>query len=577
MNAQLLDAFDDGDFLNNPTWQGDIDDFIVNEEGELQLMAPTAGSSLLYSTVDFPESISMNFDFRLEMSPSTSNYGLIYLGLDNSDVNIANGYYLQLGESGSNDAIKLYRLDSGSPTLIATGMGGAIANDPAQAHMCIDIFPDGLWSLSADYDFNGLCEFEFELMDDTYSFESLTIFGFHCFYTETRKENFYYDNINIKAYEADVLPPDLVEVSVVNETALLLTFDELLDVTSAENTANYVVNNNGGSPISAVVDGAKVFLTFDTPFVSGISYSIAIMNIADEEGNVLEGTTGDFLLTVPPIVGDLKITEILFDPFSGGQDFVEIYNSSDKFLNLLGTTIANLDREEEKTLTANIILLPGEYLCLTEDKDFLLQTYPEAVADRIIEADLPAWNNDQGNVSIGHILIPDYIDQFDYSEDMHFELIDDTEGVSLERISLILDANIKDNFHSASSLVGYATPGRFNSNMITLNPSEEEFFIEKKVFSPNGDGDSDFLLAQYSLDKVGYVGTVKIFDDEGFERKTLVNNELLSTQGVITWDGSDADGKLSELGMYIMVAELFHPDGETKNFSKVCVLAKNID
>lgn len=578
ISAQLVDDFSDGDFTNEPSWTGDTDDFVVNMDGELQLMAPEAGESSLFTALSFPDTIQLDMTFRLEMSPSSSNFGLIYLGLDNIDPSIANGYYLQIGESGSNDAIKLYRLDSGSEILLATASDGAIANDPAQARISVTIYPDGLWSFNADYNLTGLSELEFEVMDDTHSFSGLSTFGVYCKYTETRKENFFYDDISIVKFEQDEEGPILSNLSVTGEKTVLLSFNEKIDAGSAENLTNYVLDQGFGSPSGAIADGVRVFLTFDNAFISGTPYQLAIMNVEDENGNVITPLAEPFAVTVSPSVGDLAISEILSDPYSGGTDFVEIYNKSDKFLNLTGLIISNVEKEEEKTIDQEIELLPGEYLCFTEDKEFLVATYPTHDEDQIIEVDLPSFNNDSGNVSISHSSVStDYIDYFDYNEDLHFELLDDTEGVSLERISFSADTQSEDNWHSASTTAGFATPGMANSNLLPRVLTNGEFELVENVFSPNSDGNNDFLIINYKLDKPGYVANIKVFDDEGFEIDQIVSNGLLATEGLITWNGTSSEGSISQIGIYIIVAELFHPEGEVKNFKKVCVLADFID
>ena len=578
ISAQLVDDFSDGDFTNGPSWTGDTDDFVVNINGELQLMAPEAGESSLFTTLSYPDTIQLDMTFRLEMSPSSSNFGLIYLGLDDLDPSVANGYYLQIGESGSNDAIKLYRLDNGSEILLATASDGAIASDPAQARISVTIHPDGLWSFSTDYGLSGFNELEFEVMDDTHSFNGLNIFGIYCEYTETRKENFFYDDISIMKFEQDETGPLLTNLSVTGDKTILLSFNEKIDAVTAENLDNYIVDQGLGSPSGAISDGVKVFLTFDNTFLSGTPYQLAILNVEDENGNAIIPIAEPFIVTVFPNIGDLAISEILSDPYSGGSDFVEIFNKSDKYLNLNGLIISNLAKDEQKSIDQDIDLLPGEYLCFTEDKEFLISTYPTHNADQIVEVDLPSFNNDSGNVSLSHSSAStDYIDQFDYDEGLHFELLDDTEGVSLERISLTADTQSEDNWHSASTIAGFATPGMVNSNALPTVISVGEFELVEKVFSPNSDGDNDFLIINYKLDKPGYVANVKVFDDEGFEIDQIVSNGLLATEGLITWNGTTSEGSISQIGLYIIIAELFHSDGEIKNFKKVCVLADFIE
>jgi len=578
ISAQLVDDFSDGDFTNGPSWTGDTDDFVVNINGELQLMAPEAGESSLFTTLSYPDTIQLDMTFRLEMSPSSSNFGLIYLGLDDIDPSVANGYYLQIGESGSNDAIKLYRLDSGSEILLATASDGAISSDPAQARISVTIYPDGLWSFSTDYDLSGFNELEFEVMDDTHSFSGLNIFGVYCEYTETRKENFFYDDISIMKFEQDEIGPLLTNLSVTGDKTILLSFNEKIDATTAESLDNYIVDQGLGSPSGAISDGVKVFLTFDNTFLSGTPYQLAILNVEDENGNAIIPIAEPFIVTVFPNIGDLAISEILSDPYSGGTDFVEIYNKSDNFINLNGLIISNINKEEEKKIDQDIELLPDEYICFTEDKEFLISTYPTHDVDQIIEVDLPSFNNDSGNVSLSHSSAStNYIDQFDYDEGLHFELLDDTEGVSLERISFTADTQSEDNWHSASTTAGLATPGIANSNSLPTEVTDGEFELVEKVFSPNSDGDNDFLIINYKLDKPGYVANVKVFDDEGFEIDQIVSNGLLATEGLITWNGTTSEGSISQIGLYIIIAELFHPDGEIKNFKKVCVLADFIE
>ena len=578
ISAQLVDDFSDGDFTNGPSWTGDTDDFVVNINGELQLMAPEAGESSLFTTLSYPDTIQLDMTFRLEMSPSSSNFGLIYLGLDDLDPSVANGYYLQIGESGSNDAIKLYRLDNGSEILLATASDGAIASDPAQARISVTIYPDGLWSFSTDYGLSGFNELEFEVMDDTHSFNGLNIFGIYCEYTETRKENFFYDDISIMKFEEDETGPLLTNLSVTGDKTILLSFNEKIDAATAENLDNYIVDQGLGSPSGAISDGVKVFLTFDNTFLSGTPYQLAILNVEDENGNAIIPIAEPFIVTVFPNIGDLAISEILSDPYSGGSDFVEIFNKSDKYLNLNGLIISNLAKDEQKSIDQDIDLLPGEYLCFTEDKEFLISTYPTHNADQIVEVDLPSFNNDSGNVSISHSSDNNnFIDQFDYDENLHFELLDDTEGVSLERISFSAYSQSSDNWHSSSTTSGFATPGMVNSNALPTVISDGEFELVEKVFSPNSDGDNDFLIINYKLDKPGYVANIKVFDDEGFEIDQIVSNGLLATEGLITWNGTTSEGSISQIGLYIIIAELFHPDGEIKNLKKVCVLADFIE
>ncbi len=156
-------------------------------------------------------------------------------------------------------------------------------------------------------------------------------------------------------------------------------------------------------------------------------------------------------------------------------------------------------------------------------------------------------------------------------------MLDDVEGVSLEKINLVPFDNSVSNWHSASSFVGYATPGYKNSNSISTIDINEEFKLEKKIFSPDGDSKDDLLILIYNLPESGYVATINVYSAEGYLVKNLTKNELLGRDGIITWDGTNNDGNIEKLGIYILKGEVFEPGGSKRALKKDCVLATFID
>lgn len=120
LNAQLLqDDFSDGDFLNNPKWTGDINDFVVNEGLQLQLNFEGDTLRPAYLSTE-AENGNLNekewrFDVSLDFSPSNSNKVEIYLTSDiailtdfQNEGNSQEGYYMEIGENGSDDGISLF-------------------------------------------------------------------------------------------------------------------------------------------------------------------------------------------------------------------------------------------------------------------------------------------------------------------------------------------------------------------------------------------------------------------------------------------------------------------------------------
>ncbi|MCK4678937.1 MAG: lamin tail domain-containing protein, partial [Bacteroidales bacterium] len=108
--SQIEDDFSDGDLTNNPAWLGDISSFIINSDKQLQLNAEDAGSRTLIIPSSISDSMEWLFWIRLAFNPSSNNYARVYLASDEADLSgPLNGYYLQFGESGSGDAIELFK------------------------------------------------------------------------------------------------------------------------------------------------------------------------------------------------------------------------------------------------------------------------------------------------------------------------------------------------------------------------------------------------------------------------------------------------------------------------------------
>lgn len=575
--AQFVDDFEDGTILLNPVWSGNTDHFLVNTEKQLQLNAAAAGESFIYAEYSRPkDSIEMDIYFKMTFDPSDNNSSIIYLAIDNADIQSAHGYYLKLGENGSNDNIKFYRTDVGVSTLLASCTLAAISKDPAQARVKVRINKDGLWSVETNYQGGSLLIPDVEFMDaGIYNLPEKVIFGIYCKYTSTRLKNFFYDDLSIRTWVPDTIPPQLALLTVKDVNTLELVFTERLDPASTLEATKYQISPALGAPAMVEFgnDENIVVLTFDDDIQSGVEYTLNMSGLEDQSGNIYTGSKL-FLRAVTPGPSELVLNEVLTDPISGGEDFIELYNISDKFLELQGVIIRNVSKNEEKAIVASKILKPGEYIAISKDTSFLKAQYYPAASATFLQNDLPSLNISDANIQImangtsGKVII----DSFAYEESYHYALLNDTKGVSLERIIPNGPSNDPQNWHSAASSTNYATPGYKNSNFRTIsNASTEVISIPEKVFSPNGGSGNPYLLIQYDVEKSGYLLSIQIFDTEGFSVRTLLNNELIGTRGVIQWDGLDHEGQPVRVGWYVIASQVFHPDGDVKHYKHTVV------
>lgn len=386
----------------------------------------------------------------------------------------------------------------------------------------------------------------------------------------------------------DMESPLLQRVAVMNDSTLIAFFSESLDSSSLIMKERFSVDHDIGNP--AYVDPVEpeytsVILHYASSFSRGVIYNLtASSEIADCAGNTMKDSqTARFSIPDSIAACEILINEVLFNPKFDGVDFVEIYNHSDKTFDLQNLAIASIEEESGAytSITSlsdeGYLLFPGEYLVLTTNADIVKEQYYTSHPDAFIELPaMPAFNNDKGDV----ILLNEQfvaIDAFAYSEDMHYPLLANTEGVSLERIHFDEATNDASNWHSASETVGYGTPAYENSQHIEDVVSDDDIHIEPEVFSPDNDGYQDVLNIGYAFNAPGYTANIIVFDSRGRQVRRIANNDLLGTSGVYIWDGLDDDGNKAKIGIHIIYIEVFNTRGDVKKYKKVCVVGGRLD
>jgi hypothetical protein len=569
VGAQLIENFDDGE-ISSTLWQGDRSSFIVNENKQLQLKAANAGQSRLSAKYKLPtDSILISFWFKMQFAPSGDNNAKIFLIGDRANDDEANGYYITIGENGTTDAIKLWKAEAGLNTQLGSCAMGAMSGDPSEVRLSIKISGAGLWVFSTAYDGELNLQEDLVVLEPLIQLPDSVYFGLSYKYTATRADKFFIDDINISKITPDTKGPELNDLMVIDGNKLKLTFDEALDLSSAVNKSIYNVDNvdNGiGNPLLIDSDAnlpSMVTLTFGSgQLKSGIKYNLMISGIKDRFGNT-NSVKREFQFTVTPIKGDIIINEVLTDPYIGGEDFVEIYNRSDKSLDLSGLIIANISKNERKTLTGKYILDKNAFLCISKNTDFLITNYKTPSIASFKTDVLPSLNVSDAYIGIEYNGV--LLDSFSYSENLHYPLIDETKGVSMERINVDGASNVASNWHSAASSVLFATPGYANSQQRNGNTTSEEFVsLDRKVISPDNDGNDDFVNINFVTEKPGYLASISIFDAEGYKVGDLGQNLSLPAEGFIQWNGINNEGNRMRMGIYIIMVKLFHTDGETK-------------
>lgn len=382
---------------------------------------------------------------------------------------------------------------------------------------------------------------------------------------------------SVAAANPDNMPPALAEVTAVAQDQILLHFNERLDSTQAANVASYSLHPS--LPIASVSVAGPLFtevtLQLAEPLQEQQLYTVTATGLTDCSGNT--GAPQEFTFALPsaPEPGDVVINEILFNPRPNGADFVELVNRSGKYLDLYSWQLANTSGDSianQRPVSADhYILEPGQYVVLTADPANIRENYPAAPDAALLRMSaLPSYPDAAGTVVV---VQPDgrMADRFSYDEQLHFALLDDLNGVSLERVRLEGETQAV-NFHSAASTSGYATPGYKNSQSQEVAAVQQLFQVSPAVFSPDGDGYEDFTTINYSTEQQGFVASITVFDAQGREIRKLVRNELLAANGFFQWDGLREDGAKAAVGYYLLYIELFDLNGQKRAYKEKVVV-----
>lgn len=374
---------------------------------------------------------------------------------------------------------------------------------------------------------------------------------------------------SVNATNPDRTMPYPTDAEVVNDTVVVY-FSEVV-LPEMISTQNFSVEEFGNPTFVKIIEPqlTVVKMKFNAEIQRGKVYMLNIgENITDCSGNNVEVNTQiRFGIGVQAEYNDLAINELLFNPYSGGSDFVELYNRSQKVIDLKDLWISNTNddgsvKDSYQITNISRLILPQEYCAFSTDIADLYNHYTIEHSENLYKvAKMPSMPDDKGTIIITGRAF-DTIDIVSYSKSQHYKLLSSQDGVSLERINYDVSASDLSNWHSAAQDAGFATPGYINSQFHEIGDIESQITLSSEVFSPDNDGYEDQLTITYSLDVAGYSGTIAVYSSNGRLVQTLVNNRSLGSTGNIVWDGFDAQNRLCPAGIYIVYVELFNLEGK---------------
>ncbi|PRZ01772.1 FlgD-like protein [Marinilabilia salmonicolor] len=286
-------------FQNFPSsWTGNTEWFIFHqEENSLQLNAPedSEKAMLLHPSTAF-EDAAWTTGFQLAFNPSSSNYLTIILVADNAE-NFQNGFYLEAGTSDDN--ISLWERKNGTDNLLIRGTENRLNSSPAVARVKVTRKKGGNWTLESDTGNGWQTEGSIihkRGLPSAYA-------GFSCHYTQTRRDKFYLEPLEISgsAYR-DTIPPVIESMKLKNGYTIELGFSEPVDGNLSSESLTIAKSGKNIIHSIAFIDvftTASIRLTHKLPDAQ--NEDLLISGWCDVNGNCLKDTAIRFSYLAPDI------------------------------------------------------------------------------------------------------------------------------------------------------------------------------------------------------------------------------------------------------------------------------------
>jgi len=370
-------------------------------------------------------------------------------------------------------------------------------------------------------------------------------------------------------------PPLLLYAGLGKPGELLLHYSEPLRLPVHEEASISL------SPGGIVPDSFRVLdplweilqVNFQENFQEWTVYQLSVSGLSDCAGNESDphklkaGAVAQPEASWQPGAVSVVINEIMYDPDETCPEYVELFLPGNRIFDLQDFAIHLVEEggspDNPLVLTPHSrLILPGQYLVLTASVPHLMEAYGLEMSGQWVEVEeLSGLDKSSGVIYLSD-RAGNVVDMAVYSDDLHMELLDDPRGISLERVRSCRAGSDPDNWHSAASLAGYATPGRENSQSLDGEAwgeaSDHRLVVEPEVFSPDNDGFNDLLNITISTGGNDWLIGLLITDLQGNRIRVLANNHLAGPSHTYTWDGEGEGGSMQTMGFYVIHARAYH-------------------
>lgn len=253
--------------------------------------------------------------------------------------------------------------------------------------------------------------------------------------------------------QPDQTPPKLSHISISFAKKINLGFSEDLNPDQNLNTGNFVLGPNVIITSVKRVSSDTLSLQLANSLQNNTRYHLHINNIEDIFANKSTvDTSFTYYHAVPADSGDVMISEFMYDPPEDQSEYIELYNRSNKTINLKNWELADNTGKRQNLTDNKFLLPPKQYIVLSPDNN-LLMIFPD-ISLINMGTRFPTLNNSGDSIVL-------YQNSGILMDSLSYKSSWGEPGKSMERHSLTIPAYYKENWGTSPSSFG-GTPGKPN-------------------------------------------------------------------------------------------------------------------
>jgi hypothetical protein len=279
---------------------------------------------------------------------------------------------------------------------------------------------------------------------------------------------------------------------------------------------------------TALLSGDSTFFIFATSnFDLGTNYFIGTVITSLDDDTTNNIAFKDIIgTTINEVRNDLAINEFMYSPESPRPEWIELFNRSNKVIDLKNYQVA--DNSDTVNFVLNsLIINPFEYVVFSDDTS-IFNYYN--ISSPVVIGNLPSLNN-SGDKIILLDSLNRTIDSLKYLSSW-----DGSTGNSLERIDADISSIDSTNWKTSISIFG-ATPGYINS------VTQKDFDIAGRdiIFSPIFPLESDTISISTKIINLGLnpaAFTLQLFEDTNLDS---IPDILIETSSIFNLSPGDSN------------------------------------